>query len=491
MLGALPWLLILLHLIFRRGFVVLLLWLLVAPVVMYFVDRPLDRQTLLFQTSGTDVPVHQAGFYEEAPAVITLEKLINPNRTIFMLFFVIFVLNAVLKRTRWVPLDRTEKWMSVFSVILLVNILLRSERLAFGLHVGVDAFIVPFCSYFVIRRFVNNQDRFHQLMCILAYMGVYVIVFCLIERVTRADLDYRVTGLFGNKDVLGVIMIVVFFTTLLDALCNGQMPAKKQALPCVIRRFVIAMAPVVILLTLTRGNWVGFLSGMFVFCLLGRRLAGVSRQLGAVGLTLIMITITAPSVALFVPGELMETRVLDQDNVLGRFATWVATIQLAREAPILGVGLNDLHGLLAREKVSFGEFTNFTTPHNSLLSIFVELGAVGLLAYLALILTITRMGLNLYRRGAYLKDQWRGVALVSIMLAYLTPSLFSNTIYITGLIHVYVYVFAGAIAGLYGPLCSTSTQYAFSLVARRRAAYQLPNAVSIWNRRSVERQYER
>jgi O-antigen ligase len=208
-------------------------------------------------------------------------------------------------------------------------------------------------------------------------------------------------------------------------------------------------------------------------------------------LILIMITISAASLPLFVPDELMKTRVLDEDNVLGRFATWIATIQLAWEAPILGVGLNDLQGLLARQNVRFGDFANFTTAHNSALSIFVELGALGFLAYSALILTIIRMGLNLYRRGVHLKDQWRGIVLVSIMLAYLTPSLFSNTICIPGLIHVYVYVFAGAIAGLYGSLRSASTQYAFSIVARRRAAYQLPYAMPTWNGRGVERQYER
>src|SRR5262249_31717279 len=151
-----------------------------------------------------------------------------------------------------------------------------------------------------------------------------------------------------------------------------------------------------------------------------------------------------------VPQELIAERITEQDNALGRFATWIATIQLALQAPIFGVGLHNLGGLLNSQVFSVGGFWNYSTPHNSLLSMFAELGVVGLVVYLAAITTIIKMGVRLYRTGAQPQDRWRGLALVAIMVAYLMPALFANTLYTPDLIHIYVYVFAGSIAGIYG-----------------------------------------
>jgi O-antigen ligase len=274
------------------------------------------------------------------------------------------------------------------------------------------------------------------------------------------------------RDTLYVVMEVVFFATLLALLCNRHPREEQQDLPRSMQWFIIVMAPVIILLTITRGNWVAFLSGLFVFFLLGHRLISFAHGVRVIGLLFVLLPVLIVILQLFVPEEFFQGRIANPDNVIGRFATWKATIQIALEAPIFGLGLNNLHGALGNMRVNFGDFENYNTPHNSFLSMFVELGAIGLLAYLAIVVSIIQNGLRLYREGRSVQDMWRGITVVAIMIAYQLPSLFASTFYITGLIHVYVYAFAGAIAGLYSSRQSASKSYV-AAAARRRVSNQV------------------
>src|SRR5262245_49957689 len=182
-LAALPWLLLVFYAFYHHRFTVLLIWLLIAPAVTYLVQQ--TDPTVLAQTEGPEMKPWDAQFYYEQPAQITLQKLLNPTRIVFGAFVLIFLLDGLVKKQRSISLDRTEIWMGIFSVILLANVFLWSARLAFGLHIAVDAFVIPFFSYCVSRRLVTTDERFHQLTRVIGYVAAYSIIFCVIERLTR------------------------------------------------------------------------------------------------------------------------------------------------------------------------------------------------------------------------------------------------------------------------------------------------------------------
>jgi O-antigen ligase len=441
-LGALPWLLIFFHQISRRNFVVLLGWLLIAPVVGNLVDR--TGNTVVFETQERA----DARDHYQTNASITLPELIKPTRIMIGLLFIGFLFNTLLKKAPHLRLDRTEIWMCSFSAILLINVLLQSWRLGFGLHVAVDAFIIPFLTYYLARRLVTTEHRFQQLTRVIGYMGIYVIVYCIVERLGTSELMYRLGGPFGNRDVLHVVMVVVFFTTLLQAVSTWSVRNAKPVFSRSIRWFLLLMTPIAIALTIQRGCWLGFLAGLFVFLFCGRRFISLPPQLRMVGFVLILVPAIAFALITAVPQEFFEQRVGDEANVLARFATWIATMQLISEGPVFGVGLNNLHSLLDRREVEYGNIVNLSSPHNSYLSMLVELGVIGLLAYLGVVASIMKRGVSLYRNRNP-QDAWRGITVLAIMVGYQIPSLFANTMYSPGLLHVYVYAFIGAIAGLY------------------------------------------
>jgi O-antigen ligase len=92
---------------------------------------------------------------------------------------------------------------------------------------------------------------------------------------------------------------------------------------------------------------------------------------------------------------------------------------------------------------------SLTTAHNGFLAIFAELGFVGLIAYVAVIVCMARLGLRLYRRGTSVQARWGGIAIVAILVAYYTPALTETILHAPELSHVYVFACVGAIVGCY------------------------------------------
>ena len=350
--------------------------------------------------------------------------------------------------------------MCVFSVILLAGVLLWSKRLYWSLHIASDAFLTPFLAYYIFRRLITSEERLHRLIQVLGYMGCYVIIISLLERLVHQDLFHRLSGPFRSGSTLHVVMATVFFVVLSESLRSRDLPAREWAFPRGIRWFVVCLIPVVILLTWSRGNWVGFFMGLWVFLLLGFRLLHISWKTATIGLILILLPVIVISVPALVPEQIIDARVGNTNTVYGRFATWQIALQKGTTHPLLGIGLLNLRAILASTNLHLQGIGNFSSVHQSFLAIFAEQGALGLLAYLAIVGSIFSTGLSLYRSGPAPQDRWRGIAVITIMVAYLMPALFASTLHeVAVLHHALVYIFAGGIAGLYGRRRSSSGLY--------------------------------
>ena len=237
-------------------------------------------------------------------------------------------------------------------------------------------------------------------------MGSYIIVIGLIERLAHSQLRYRLSGPFeGETNALYVTMAVVFFMALVDMVWSRNTPEQKGALPPGVRRFVLCLAPVIIVLNLTRGDWLGFLLGMGVFLFLGRQLLPLSRKVGLIGVALVLIPIMCIGVFILAPAEILEQRVGKTGTIYGRIATWQLLLRESVKDPIIGAGLNNSRDFLSSNSIKFEGKYSIEHAHNSYLAFLYELGVVGLFAYLAVVVSIARMGLKLYRKGHISQDQ--------------------------------------------------------------------------------------
>jgi O-antigen ligase len=186
---------------------------------------------------------------------------------------------------------------------------------------------------------------------------------------------------------------------------------------------------------------------MFMF--FGRRLVSSSRIMGTVGLLLVLVPTLAIGLYEVIPEEIFEARISRPSTVYARLGAWQLIAEQISKSPVTGVGFNNLRDILDDRRIIFEGIKSETHAHNSFLSILAELGLIGLLAYLAIGGSIVRTGLLLYQRGGELHQRWRGVALIAIITAYWVSALFATSLHLPTVSHVYVYITAGAIAGVH------------------------------------------
>jgi O-antigen ligase len=447
---SLIWVPVLLYQIGQRGFLILIVWLFIAPVASNVVNRPGSNPFLEISAveEASVKPEKRGRGYITRETTIRLGELLEPNRLLFGAYLLVFGLHAFTLRRLPVPLDRTEKWMAVFSLILVASALLQSRRTAFSLRVATDAFIVPFLSYMVARRFVTTEDRLGKLMKVMGYMGFYVVLICFIERVIHPSITYRLSGPFPKRDALYIVMMVVFFAVLIDWV-SSIWQDKKRVLPYGIQICVLTLVPVIVFFTWTRGIWLGFLLGIWTFAFLGRKLVMWRPKLLIIGLVLFLFPVTVLGVQELLGTEEVYSRVANIRNVYGRLATYRIMVNEMSNNPVFGIGLNNVRDLLAEEKESAYGMRSYAFSHNSYLSLGTELGAIGIIAYLVVVGSMVGAGVRIHRMGKHPQDRWRGIGVVAIMIAYLIPAAFDSTLYQAWVSHVYVFAYLGAIAGLY------------------------------------------
>jgi hypothetical protein len=449
------WFLILIYHITHRGFLVLLIWLFIAPVAANIVNEPgtnplfrkqqTEELAQLLSQSQRSQPLG----YTTAPTTIKLRELVEPTRLLFMAFFGVFFLDIVLKK-RTTSLDRIERWMLVFTVILLIGAG-RSIRVVTSLRTVVDAFIVPFLAYCVSRRLVTSGERLHRVLQVVAYMGLYHIIIAVLERLMSGGLYYRLGTTFRNHHTLSFVMAIAFLLMLADLLGRIIRADDNSTFHRLGRSFTLWLAPVIVVLTWTRGNWVSFLLSTGVFLLLGRRLTNHARNLALIASTLIALSVIAVVLQTPMSRSVIEERVTERTGtVYARFGAWLLLLQESANAPVFGAGLSNTRELLGTSSITVMGVKSETHSHNSFLALFSELGAVGLLTYLVIVILVIRMGLQLYQAGRHTQERWGGVIVISSTAAYLIPALFANTLYLPTLSHIYFWGVIGSFAGLYG-----------------------------------------
>lgn len=444
-LALLVWLPVALGLMSKRPLAVLLAWLVIGPVVTNAVRWP-GANPFFWTGPETD----DGSGYLTVPSDVTVKELLEPTRVVIFSLLALMVGERIVRKRKQLSLDRTEKMMAFFAALLVFSSLFFSSRTIFGLRFTLDVFVVPFFGYYLARRFVTGERGYRQLNKAFVYLGVVVLAVCTVERLLNQGLFYRLKGPFmqgaqRGSSILHIVVVVIFFAVLLDHLTTGRDRSHRPAAKKEIRWLLILACPIIVLLTWSRGNWIGLLAGFWVLLVLGRRLTGRAQRLAIAGLTLVILPLAGIAVLHLKSSQVMDQRVGNVANVLGRFATWKAVAGEGLKNPVLGIGLNDTRDVLAQ--VSEGGEAVYQTVHNSYLTLFTELGLVGLSAYLAILASLAQSGYLLYRRGRGPAERWRGVTIIAVLFAYQLPGLFANTVQMFGFGHLVVFAFLGGLVG--------------------------------------------
>jgi O-antigen ligase len=239
-----------------------------------------------------------------------------------------------------------------------------------------------------------------------------------------------VGGMFENPNDLATALDLLFpFAIVLTLISKGRA-----------RLFYLACALVLgvgVLLTLSRGGFLGLIaSGALLLWKLGRgrRLKTV---LGAAVICGILLAAMpggyGARIATIFNTEQDQTGSAQLRSELMKRA---ATIAISR--PIVGVGIGNFHFYSIHEKAA----------HNAYLEIAAELGVMGLLAYLIIILAPLRSLRRIERqtRGRRSKSEremyWLSVSIQAALVAYMVCSFFASIEYLWYLYYTAAYAVA-------------------------------------------------
>jgi O-antigen ligase len=158
----------------------------------------------------------------------------------------------------------------------------------------------------------------------------------------------------------------------------------------------IALVSAGVLLSLSRGAFVGLAAGFLLFVITDKRRVSITLAAGALAAIGVLLVIRSN------PGQFHQALQLKQNvaqqNISTRFGAWGAAARLASQHPFLGVGPGNFqfhYNQLTGQPV--GTFT-LTVAHNALLDIAAEVGLIAMCLLAAyLVLTFVRLTTSLER----------------------------------------------------------------------------------------------
>ena len=310
----------------------------------------------------------------------------------------------------------------VFLLVATLS-LLASEYLRFSLREYRTIIVEPLIFYFMLIDTIHERrdiwrflNAFVLLVAIVALVGLYHYFFVGVVEATGGV--RRVLAIFHSPNALALFLGKGLPVAITLALFAGQKrwfytAASLASLAC-------------LYLTYSRGAWLGVgCALLFIVVLRGSR-----RLLASVG--------TAVAVAVGLLAFLPRGRLLSEATIEQRFHLWRAAVDMIRDHPLLGVGLDNF--LYQYPKYMLEEAwaePNISHPHNILLDFWTRLGILGVGSMLWLQAAFWRMGHRIYRGWRGEEAQVLALALMASMIDFLAHGLLDNSFFLIDLAFIF------------------------------------------------------
>lgn len=307
----------------------------------------------------------------------------NPASGLALLFLVAAVSWAA--RRRWLGLRHTGSSLQTAAALYLVAAALSvagsEDLMTSGLEFLRIAAAVG--MFFVLDRLLDNESSVRRLLLVLFMSAVVPLTMAL------AGIGSSSSGSVGN-DVSRTASTFshpnpfAHYLLILVLMGVALLPHLSPRWRMVLGLFVVWMGTALVF-TYTRGAWVGLLVGLVVIGLLQSRIILV-----CLALAVVVVPVAVPSVAARV-SELRSDDVATanrDDSFEWRLQYWASVAPLANENPVTGIGL----------KMTTYRTEQSKQPHNDYLRAYVEMGVLGLVAFVNLVAALLLTSWRALRR---------------------------------------------------------------------------------------------
>ena len=318
-----------------------------------------------------------------------------------------------------------------FLLIILIGVYLLAAFKSFApiKSISIWAIYFVFISiYFVIINSVNSEKLLNNILTCFVISGFFVCLYGIAQYVFGwdtnqawmdeqmfEDIKMRIYSTLDNPNVLGEYILLVLPVSV------GLMWTRKGAPAKIVYAGISALMFGALILTFSRGCWVGLLAAAAVFITFA---AGKLWGLGLLALPIIPMVLPKSIINRFTSIGDME-----DSSTSYRVYIWMGTLAMLKDFWVSGIGM----GQEAFTQVyPFYSYNGVVAPHshNLFLQILVESGIVGIIIFIAFVVLFLRRMMTGYQyggKGAPLSTLITAVS--AALIGFLLQGMFDNCFY--------------------------------------------------------------
>lgn len=370
----------------------------------------------------------RVGIYMEVLLYPFLPDMLN---LLFMIFLVgVYVFNIVFKKAR--PLTKHSIIMPIVLYIIFITISTVTSNDIIGSFRDLAIHLTSIGFVFVMVNSINSKKDFNILIVLLILSAILVAMYGLyqfatgniemedkwVDEATNPDLQTRIYSVFGNPNIFAEYLIMIIPISVSLFWFSKKIHKKGLFL---VTSMILALA---LLLTMSRGGWIGFAFSALVFILLvEKRLLLLAVPVGIGGLFFLPDTILNRIFSI--------VNLADSSNNY-RIRMWKITLEVIKDNWLVGVGFGHLPF-----KAAFETYTR-TMPtyhaHNTYLETMAEMGILGFIVFISFLFVLFKYAIKKLVKGndKYIKVISSG--LLAGLAAVLAHGLVENVLYIPRII---------------------------------------------------------
>jgi O-antigen ligase len=321
---------------------------------------------------------------------------------------------------RWRRIRSASARAAVFMVLAIASIAWSSSPARTGLQAVALLLLIVAVAFTATRRWTTTERLVGDVRLVY-WVLVGLTVPSFVGGVTHASFAYgylgRYHGYFQSATTTAMVaaLAVLLGWGLLSV--SRHRGLYWASLAVCVATLVVAQSRGVIMALAGAGAWLAWKGGT-------RRLV----RAGSLAIvTVSLVVLVAPAFGGSPPlvGPLVE-RFIPQEGVdysTARVDAWERAVELWRERPILGHGFRSGETLFEQEREAGRLEFGFNTTHNGYLQVLLELGAVGLLVFVAAMVQVLRV---VPKRAPPFRSSLSGVVVFGLLAQFTESPVFGT-----------------------------------------------------------------
>lgn len=249
-----------------------------------------------------------------------------------------------------------------------------------------------FMIFFAIEDTFHNQKRIRNAVFILLSIGLLISIDGLSQYflgmeflrhrnlMTIAQGNYAITAAFNHYNDFGAYITIILLMMLSLFISNKKWSYRLAYVPALV------LIETCLLLTFSRGSWIGFILGLFLMLFVSRKYKELILICGIFIFTLIAL-----------PGtKTMTARlnfILQAGGDADRLIVWKKAFSMIKENPFLGKGIGTFMDYFSKRSNLIPQYA-----HNCFLQIWAETGIFSLLSFISFITVLLLRGIAAFKK---------------------------------------------------------------------------------------------